>query len=224
MGWWPFSSESSTTSPTTQWQQPSELLPPTTTSSSLSQTSQTSEPPRSTTPAPPLTRDQQADAELNAFLASFESSSSQPSTTSASPTTSPSSFDPTPPETTTTQPSSPSPYLPNGKLDISPAALRPRTMNCRTLFDSAFYCASLGGKFNDIYRFGTLQPCSEHWDAFWFCMRTKSYNERERGDMIAKYYEEREEREKNRRSQGRTSEDVWEMRREPVEKAFWKVP
>ncbi|PSK45263.1 hypothetical protein B9Z65_2403 [Elsinoe australis] len=224
MGWWPFSSESSTTSSTTQSQQPSELLPPTTTSSSLSQTSQTSEPPRSPTPAPPLTRDQQADAELNAFLASFESSSSQPSTTSASPTTFPSSFDPTPPETTTIQPSSPSPYLPNGKLDISPAALRPRTMNCRTLFDSAFYCASLGGKFNDIYRFGTLQPCSEHWDAFWFCMRTKSYNERERGDMIAKYYEEREEREKNRRSRGRTSEDVWEMRREQVEKAFWKVP
>lgn len=100
-------------------------------------------------------------------------------------------------------------------------------MSCRSAFDSAFYCASLGGKFNDIYRFGSLQPCSEHWDAFWFCMRNRSLSgdtEEEKGERIADYYEDREKRELQRRAQGRSSEDVWEIRTVPVEKAFWKVP
>ncbi|PNS19996.1 hypothetical protein CAC42_7963 [Sphaceloma murrayae] len=225
MGWWPFSSSSpspsssSSSSSSSPLEHPSDLLPPTT--------------PSSQSP-PPTNRDQQAEAELNAFLASLESPShsqaTPPPTSSplatispSEPTTSTTSTTSTTAETPSTSPH-PSPYHPSGALNISPSAIRPRSMNCRTLFDSAFYCASLGGKFNDIYRFGSLQPCSEHWDAFWFCMRTKSYGEKERGELVAQYYEEREEREKQRRSQGRSSEDVWEMRTEAVEKAFWKVP
>ncbi|KAF2223207.1 hypothetical protein BDZ85DRAFT_123059 [Elsinoe ampelina] len=206
MGWWPFASSPSSTPSDPSTPTPSSTSPPpppstTQPSSLLPPTTPTSRPPN---------RDEQAEAELTAFLASLDS---PPTPDSPSTTTSTSPSPPPPPTPWTRSPS-----------DISPASLRPRTMSCRTLFDSAFYCASLGGKFNDIYRFGSLQPCSEHWDAFWFCMRTKSWGEKEKGEAIARYYEEREGRERERRAGGRSSEDVWEVREEKVEKAFWKVP
>ncbi|KAG8625842.1 hypothetical protein KVT40_006243 [Elsinoe batatas] len=202
MGWWPFASSPSTTpaDPSTSAPSSSSSPPPPTTqpSSLLPPTTPTSKPPN---------RDEQAEAELTAFLASLESPPT-PDSSSTSPST---------------PPPAPTPWT-RSESDISPASLRPRTMSCRTLFDSAFYCASLGGKFNDIYRFGSLQPCSEHWDAFWFCMRTKSWGEKEKGEAIARYYEAREGRERERRAGGRSSEDVWELREEKVERAFWKVP
>ncbi|KAF4556870.1 Hypothetical protein D9617_1g087520 [Elsinoe fawcettii] len=200
MGWWPFSSPSRSSHPDSP---PSSATPPSSSPPPATQPSLLLPP---TTSSPPLNRDQQAEADLTAFLASLESPTTSSSPSSASPI-------PEPKRQHVIDPS-----------NISPSALRPRTMSCRTLFDSAFYCASLGGKFNDIYRFGSLQPCSEHWDAFWFCMRTKSWSEPEKGDAIARYYEEREGRERERRAGGRSSEDVWEMRGERVERAFWKVP
>ncbi|KAF2156024.1 hypothetical protein K461DRAFT_290986 [Myriangium duriaei CBS 260.36] len=235
MGWWPFSSgPSAPTSPpeSKPSSSQSDLLPPTTAAPSPG-------------PSKPLSREQQADAELESFLASLEGSSRPKPATQAKPqhsTPSPPqpSSEPTsswsnlwqrapvsPPQPTDipTEPSVPS--TSESKLDISPRALRPRTMSCRAAFDSAFYCASLGGKFNDIYRFGSLQPCSEHWDAFWFCMRNRSISgdtSEEKGERIADYYEAREERERIRRAGGRSSEDIWEIRTEPVERAFWKVP
>jgi len=108
--------------------------------------------------------------------------------------------------------------------DISPRTLYPREMSCRDAFDQAYQCGNLGGKFNDIYRFGSLQPCSEQWGAFWFCMRMRSFTgtAEQKGEMIADHYEEREEREKKSRAGGRSSEDVWEIRTKPVERAFWK--
>ncbi|KAK6413617.1 hypothetical protein LTR95_017843, partial [Oleoguttula sp. CCFEE 5521] len=105
----------------------------------------------------------------------------------------------------------------DGTLDIFPAALYPRTMSCRTAFDAAFYCQSAGGKFNDIYRYGSLQPCSEHWGAFWFCMRIRTYKESDKQDLIADYYRKREERRKEKFG---SSEDVWEIRTKGVDMAF----
>jgi hypothetical protein len=83
-------------------------------------------------------------------------------------------------------------------------------MSCRAAFDSAFYCSSLGGHFNDIYRYGQLRACSEHWSDFWFCMRTKnSYNTQEMKErMIQDRYKEKEERVRG----GPSSEDVWRVR------------
>ncbi|KAF2488494.1 hypothetical protein BU16DRAFT_427512, partial [Lophium mytilinum] len=98
----------------------------------------------------------------------------------------------------------------------SPDSLYPSTMSCSAAFDSAFYCQSLGGKFNDIYRYGELRSCSEHWASFWFCMRSKSLGAEERARKVQEHYREKAARVKA----GRSSEDVWEVRGEPVVGAF----
>lgn len=86
----------------------------------------------------------------------------------------------------------------------------PRSMSCRAAFDSAFYCSSLGGHFNDLYRYGQLRSCSEHWNDFWFCMRTKnSYSGPEvKERLIQERYAEKEKMLKNKPN----SEDVWRRR------------
>jgi hypothetical protein len=89
-------------------------------------------------------------------------------------------------------------------------------MSCSAAFDSAFYCQSLGGKFNDIYRYGELRSCSEHWSAFWFCMRQKSVGDGERRRKVQEHYRERAAKYKTMKS----SEDVWEVRRTPLQEAF----
>lgn len=109
----------------------------------------------------------------------------------------------------------------DGTLNISPEALLPRTMSCRQAFDAAFYCQSLGGKFNDIYRYGHLRSCSDHWSAFWFCMRTRTLAEKERERQISEHYSK--VLEKKRKEFG-SSEDVWQIRDKPVERAFWRDP
>ncbi|KAF2849875.1 hypothetical protein T440DRAFT_499447 [Plenodomus tracheiphilus IPT5] len=90
----------------------------------------------------------------------------------------------------------------------------PRTMSCRAAFDSAFYCSSLGGHFNDLYRYGQLRSCSDHWNDFWFCMRTKnSYSGRDvKERMVQDRYREKEVK----LLSGPNSEDVW-VRRGPGE-------
>lgn len=86
----------------------------------------------------------------------------------------------------------------------------PRSMSCRAAFDSAFYCSSLGGHFNDLYRYGQLRSCSDHWSDFWFCMRTKnSYSGAEvKERLIQERYAEKEKAMKSRPN----SEDVWTRR------------
>jgi hypothetical protein len=161
-------------------------------------------------------REQQADAELNALIAEFQAADpavSRGAASHAEKTALPAQDhnEPKPAER----------ILPDGRLDISPAAVYPRTMSCRQQFDQAFYCQSLGGKFNDIYRYGHLRSCSENWNAFWFCMRTRTLPEKEREDRISQYYQERDERRK--REHG-SSEDIWDIRTVAVERAFWRNP
>jgi hypothetical protein len=99
---------------------------------------------------------------------------------------------------------------------ISPDSLFPVTMSCRQAFDSAFYCQSMGGQFNNLYRNGKMRDCSENWRNFWFCMRTKSQPTEKRKAMIQEHYRQRADKYKV----GPSSEDIWEMRTEPVENAF----
>lgn len=159
-------------------------------------------------PAPSQTRDQQADSELDAFLKSFNAAEGDSSPSQTGPHVKP----PTHAETR---------LLPSGDLDISPDAIYPRTMSCRQQFDQAFYCQSLGGKFNDIYRYGHLKNCSEQWGAFWFCMRTRTLPEREKEEAVKEFYRSRDER---RREEFGSSEDVWRIREVAVKKAFWRDP
>jgi hypothetical protein len=100
--------------------------------------------------------------------------------------------------------------------------LLPTTMSCREAFDSAFYCNSLGGQFNNLYRYGTVGACSENWDNFWFCMRTRGFGDRERQEAIRGRYREKEKRRYGRDEFGKSSEDVWKTRDKKVElgKAF----
>lgn len=160
------------------------------------------------TTSTPANREEQADAELNAFLATLDNSDT---TTTTSPSNQ--QQEPTPNATAATPTHDPS--------SIHPGALYPRTLSCRQLFDQAFYCQSLGGKFNDIYRYGQLQSCSEHWSAFWFCMRIRTLESAERERQVVDFYRERDQR---RREEWGSSEDVWGLRERRVGKAFWRDP
>ncbi|KAF2178338.1 hypothetical protein K469DRAFT_731781 [Zopfia rhizophila CBS 207.26] len=114
--------------------------------------------------------------------------------------------------------SSSNPSSSSAPSQAPPQSEYPETMSCRAAFDSAFYCASFGGKFNDIYRYGELRDCSEHWSDFWFCMRIKSKGAEVKKALVRERYREKEERVKGRPN----SEDVWEKRgpHERIERPF----
>ncbi|KAK0366024.1 hypothetical protein LTR94_004631 [Friedmanniomyces endolithicus] len=158
-----------------------------------------------------------ADKALEAFLNSFE-----PSTP-----TDPSKPNPTPAEPPSYAEPAPAPAPPrlnsDGTTNIHPTALYPRTMSCRQAFDHAFYCQSLGGKFNSLYRYGRLEGCSEQWGAFWFCMRIRTMGQGEGKEAAVRgYYAEREEKRRGERGAG--SEEVWGVRTRAVERAFQRDP
>lgn len=218
MGWW-WSSSPSTDTPSAQ--QPSSIPSPREPLASIQPA--TASP--SAAPTRALTRDEQADREFEALVASFESPSSYSRPQAQNhdrqqhtfPTPNPIL---TPPLSDTTASEAP---VPESELDISPDALTPRTMSCRQAFDQAFYCQSLGGKFNDIYRYGHLRSCSEHWSAFWFCMRVRTYSDKEKEPLIAEWYRDRDER-RRKEVGSKLSEDVWEVRTKPVKGAFMRDP
>jgi hypothetical protein len=100
------------------------------------------------------------------------------------------------------------------RLDPLSESLLPTTMSCRQAFDTAFHCNSLGGQWTAVYREGTMRSCSEHWDDFWFCMRTRAYAEPQKSEAIRDHYRQRELR---KYGHGRpNSTDVWESRSETV--------
>lgn len=161
------------------------------------------------------TREQQADKELDALIQSF--AESDPSLAQSGAETVDSQGKTVPIE----DPTHYDRVLPDGSLDISPEAIHPRTMSCRAAFDQAFYCQSVGGKFNDIYRYGQLRQCSEQWAAFWFCMRTRTLPDKQKAVHIQDHYKKRDE---ERRKKYGSSEDVWEIRKTPVTRAFERDP
>jgi hypothetical protein len=84
----------------------------------------------------------------------------------------------------------------------------PTTMSCRAAFDSAFYCSSLGGHFNDIYRYGQLRKCSEHWADWRFCMSLSSSSAEGKVRAVQEHYKAKEDKLKGQPN----SEDVWRKR------------
>ncbi|KAL9024377.1 MAG: hypothetical protein Q9196_006564 [Gyalolechia fulgens] len=144
----------------------------------------------------PSTAKDDPDAELQSLLASLQSPSKPdgaPSTSSEAPTISDSNT-------------------------ITPSSIYPTEMSCRSAFDSAFYCQSLGGQFNNIYRYGTFRDCGEQWKQFWFCVRTNKgfLGDEERASRIRDHYKLREMKYRV----GTSSEDVWKPRTRMVESAF----
>ncbi|KAG6017240.1 hypothetical protein E4U43_001953 [Claviceps pusilla] len=99
-------------------------------------------------------------------------------------------------------------------LDPLSESLLPTEMSCRQAFDLAWSCNGLGGQFNSVYRHGNMRSCSEHWDDFWFCMRTRAHSGPLKASMIRTHY-----RNKAYRKYGQdkpSSEDVWERRTEKL--------
>lgn len=93
--------------------------------------------------------------------------------------------------------------------------LLPNDMSCRQAFDQAWACNSMGGQWNAVYRYGEMRSCSEQWDDFWFCMRTKSYSGEMREKAIRAHY-----RNKDYAKYGPgkpSSEDIWDSRDDLVQ-------
>ncbi|KAK3298046.1 uncharacterized protein B0H64DRAFT_136597 [Chaetomium fimeti] len=92
--------------------------------------------------------------------------------------------------------------------------LLPTSMSCRDAFDYAWHCHTPGSQWNAVYRYGSVRACSELWDDFWFCMRTKSYSPELKAAAVREHYRLKEEA---KYGGGRpSSEDVWASREERV--------
>ncbi|KAG6003726.1 hypothetical protein E4U21_001779 [Claviceps maximensis] len=99
-------------------------------------------------------------------------------------------------------------------LDPLSESLLPTDMSCRQAFDLAWSCNGVGGQFNAVYRYGNLRSCSELWDDFWFCMRTRSHTGTLKASMVKTYYRNKAYR---KYGQGKpSSEDIWERRKEKL--------
>lgn len=95
--------------------------------------------------------------------------------------------------------------------DAISEALLPTEMSCRQAFDLAWSCNSLGGQWNAVYRHGEMRSCSDQWDDFWFCMRTKSLVGEAKAQAVRQHYRNREH--KKYHAPGRpSSEDIWQAR------------
>ncbi|KZZ98722.1 hypothetical protein AAL_03240 [Moelleriella libera RCEF 2490] len=96
--------------------------------------------------------------------------------------------------------------------DALSESLLPTDMSCRQAFDLAWACNGLGGQFNSVYRYGNMRSCSEHWDDFWFCMRTRAYTGDMKANMVRTHYRNKAYR---KYGEGKpSSEDIWQSRKE----------
>lgn len=93
------------------------------------------------------------------------------------------------------------------------------TMSCSQCFDMAYYCSSVGGQLNNVYRYGALRSCSDLWAQWRFCMRSKAWGDETRRIKTREFNREKAAKFKI----GKSSEDIWEVRKEPVENAFQAV-
>ena len=64
----------------------------------------------------------------------------------------------------------------------------------------------------NVYRYGGIKDCSEHWGAFWFCMRNRSYGEEEKRQRVQEFYKEKDKR--YLKGVGPSCEDIWTARTE----------
>ncbi|KAJ5710675.1 hypothetical protein N7488_004831 [Penicillium malachiteum] len=142
-----------------------------------------------------LTPDEQADLEFSQLLADLRKADSELNATSASTSTNDNG-------------------TPNSS--IAPESLYADTMSCRTAFDYAFFCQSFGGQFVNVYRYGELRSCSEHWDNFWLCMKTRGWSDELRRKTIRDHNRKKAIKYKT----GPSSEDVWDVRLDPASDSF----
>ncbi|CAK7209448.1 hypothetical protein SCUCBS95973_000444 [Sporothrix curviconia] len=91
-------------------------------------------------------------------------------------------------------------------------ATLPTSMSCRQAFDLAWACQSPAGQWRAVYRHGGVQPCSELWDDFWFCMRVKGYAEGPMKEEAIRSHYRKKEMDKYYLPGQPSSEDIWRSR------------
>ncbi|KAK2755714.1 hypothetical protein FQN54_005864 [Arachnomyces sp. PD_36] len=160
------------------------------------------QPPPSAPQTKPMSRDEQAELEFKNLVAELQetgdSKSKHPSNTDSS--SLPKTF----------------PQTPEKPPAADPDSLYQDTMSCTRAFDYAFFCQSFGGQWVNVYRYGELRSCSDLWGDFWLCMRTRSYPEDEKREIIRNHNRKKSIKYKT----GPSSEDIWEARTEPPKGAF----
>ncbi|EIN08612.1 hypothetical protein PUNSTDRAFT_120872 [Punctularia strigosozonata HHB-11173 SS5] len=84
--------------------------------------------------------------------------------------------------------------------------------SCTTLFDDFLSCNILGKQLKSLYRYGRTSDCSQKLSDFKFCMSNKGLHPEEKRDA---WIRRRAEWWAGRRL-AKSSEDVWEVRTEPL--------
>jgi hypothetical protein len=102
--------------------------------------------------------------------------------------------------------------------DINSESVYPISIHCKSAFDFAMFCSAFGGQWVNVYRYGTYRSCSNHWDDFYLCMRTRNWDEKDRAKAIKEHYQKKAVKWKT----GPSSEDIWEVRTEPAPKDFFQ--
>lgn len=153
-----------------------------------------------------MTPDEQADLEFRQLLADLQAAEDSPSKKLQQTSQQLNGSVLAPNATSTDKPTS----------SIAPDSLYADAMSCRTAFDYAFFCQSFGGQFVNVYRYGELRSCSEHWDNFRLCMRTRSWSDELRKKAIRAHNQKKAIKYKT----GPSSEDVWDVRLDPAKDAF----
>ncbi|KAG7098674.1 hypothetical protein E1B28_000588 [Marasmius oreades] len=88
------------------------------------------------------------------------------------------------------------------------------TPSCLNLFDTYLSCNSMRSQIKSYYRSGEGTRCSQKLEDWKFCMGLKWLEPEERREQ---WIRRRAEWWARRRVEGKCSEDVWEIRREPLE-------
>ncbi|KAJ5164670.1 Protein of unknown function DUF3128 [Penicillium coprophilum] len=157
------------------------------------------EPAKQNPPSKTLTPDEQADLEFNQILADLRAEDASLSK-----------------RTGLTPEGNPLPESQIPSSPISPESLYQDTMSCRNAFDYAFFCQSFGGQFVNVYRYGELRSCSEHWDNLWLCMKTRTWPD----DLRRREIRDHNRKKSIKYKTGPSSEDVWDVRLDPAKESF----
>ncbi|WRT69233.1 uncharacterized protein IL334_006217 [Kwoniella shivajii] len=83
---------------------------------------------------------------------------------------------------------------------------------CMRLLDEFLMCYALAPQLRSMYRFGEFRDCTWKWEDFKYCLSLKSEDEEARRELWVK---RRAEWWAKRRVSG-SSEDVWDVRSEPL--------
>ncbi|WFD29547.1 hypothetical protein MSPP1_000556 [Malassezia sp. CBS 17886] len=85
--------------------------------------------------------------------------------------------------------------------------------SCLTLFDKWLSCYALGPQFQNVYRYGTVTDCAAKREDFKFCLTLRELDpDARRRAWLAR----KAERTAHQRQGYRSSEAVWEIRRDPL--------